>query len=532
MGERKYKMILQRFDETDEEFEKRKRRVRLQSVSFDSFFAHGIGGSIQARSLANILYKVNNVFEYVIDASGNIYVDNKGSTRDSNDLLLNSGEPLAVLAGNEFDVGVATEYVSYYDVNAGWTFNATAPYTTESGKTYSQIFTHDTALDTQSQGFLENHIDLLAREALDGGTALNVTQSNITGYYQPKVEQGGYLQNIRTALGTELVTNGTFDADTDWTKGTGWTISAGVASSDGTQVADSLLTTSTVPTTVASTDYVVSFEVTAYTAGNVALQFDGTEVIADKAAIGTYSAIVTASDTTGTIDVVADLDFVGSVDNVTLKEVEALTIPNFSQATNYDNTDRNPKGHQTMHYEIDASGRVLSIKDNVLSFYGNSYSDTQWVPDFTKSFVIEIAHEFSGIEETKLNGISAGGLNEYVQLGQITNKGRPYFRVGSAGTGRAESVIYPQGVHLLALRFNGDTTTFDSWDDGNINVSGLSTTLPTGLTESAFLGCMNANGIPSSFNDASIDSARIIIGSDADNYDATEAYNAWLLTQP
>ena len=30
--------------------------------------------------------------------------------------------------------------------------------------------------------------------------------------------------------GTELVTNGTFDTDTDWTKGTGWTISGGVAS--------------------------------------------------------------------------------------------------------------------------------------------------------------------------------------------------------------------------------------------------------------------------------------------------------------
>ena len=30
-------------------------------------------------------------------------------------------------------------------------------------------------------------------------------------------------------IGDELVTNGTFDTDTDWTKGTGWTISGGVA---------------------------------------------------------------------------------------------------------------------------------------------------------------------------------------------------------------------------------------------------------------------------------------------------------------
>ena len=31
-----------------------------------------------------------------------------------------------------------------------------------------------------------------------------------------------------------LVTNGTFDADSDWTKGTGWSINGGVASCNGT----------------------------------------------------------------------------------------------------------------------------------------------------------------------------------------------------------------------------------------------------------------------------------------------------------
>jgi len=40
---------------------------------------------------------------------------------------------------------------------------------------------------------------------------------------------------------TELVTNGTFDTDTDWTKQTGWTIVGGVASCDGTQAGASYL---------------------------------------------------------------------------------------------------------------------------------------------------------------------------------------------------------------------------------------------------------------------------------------------------
>jgi len=34
-------------------------------------------------------------------------------------------------------------------------------------------------------------------------------------------------------LSAELVTNGGFDTDTDWTKETGWTISNGVASQNG-----------------------------------------------------------------------------------------------------------------------------------------------------------------------------------------------------------------------------------------------------------------------------------------------------------
>lgn len=132
--------------------------------------------------------------------------------------------------------------------------------------------------------------------------------------------RGAWLADstAETLVGTELVTNGDFATDTDWTKGTGWTIGSSVASSDGTQTADSLLTTSTVPTTVAGTTYVISFEVTAYTAGNVALSFDGVEVITDKSATGVYMATAIASDTTGTIDITADLNFVGSVDNVTV----------------------------------------------------------------------------------------------------------------------------------------------------------------------------------------------------------------------
>ena len=54
-----------------------------------------------------------------------------------------------------------------------------------------------------------------------------------------------YLYSIKPAyaLGSELVINGNFATDSNWTKGTGWTISGGVASCDGTQSSTSNLTT-------------------------------------------------------------------------------------------------------------------------------------------------------------------------------------------------------------------------------------------------------------------------------------------------
>lgn len=117
--------------------------------------------------------------------------------------------------------------------------------------------------------------------------------------------------------GSDLVTNGAMAADTDWTKGTGWTIAAGVASSDGTQVADSDLTQDI--TAVTSSIYQVVFTVSGYSAGNVTAVVGDTEGT-DRAANGTFTEYIIAGAGTD-IDIRADLDFVGNIDNVTVKLV-------------------------------------------------------------------------------------------------------------------------------------------------------------------------------------------------------------------
>ena len=130
-----------------------------------------------------------------------------------------------------------------------------------------------------------------------------------------------------------IVVNGIFGTDSDWTKGTGWTISGGTASSDGTQVADSDLT-QTLSVTIGKT-YSISFDVANYSAGNVALVFDGTEVIADKAANGTYTTTVEASNASVDIDLRADLNFIGDVDNISVREAYELPS-NISNLKVYD----------------------------------------------------------------------------------------------------------------------------------------------------------------------------------------------------
>jgi len=126
--------------------------------------------------------------------------------------------------------------------------------------------------------------------------------------------------------GPNLVTNGTFATDTDWTKGTGWTIAAGVASCDGSQVADSDLTQTPTTALVSSQDYIVTFTISNYSAGNVCAVVGNTEGT-DRSADGTYIETITAG-AGADFDIRADLDFVGDIDTVIIgRTSENLIFP-------------------------------------------------------------------------------------------------------------------------------------------------------------------------------------------------------------
>ena len=83
--------------------------------------------------------------------------------------------------------------------------------------------------------------------------------------------QGGYQE--QQFYFDSLVTNGTFDADTNWTKGTGWTISGGVASFSSATGSD---LTQTGLSFAANTTYKLSFNMTQVSGGGFRFVVDTT----------------------------------------------------------------------------------------------------------------------------------------------------------------------------------------------------------------------------------------------------------------
>lgn len=121
------------------------------------------------------------------------------------------------------------------------------------------------------------------------------------------------------ALGAELVTNGAFAADTDWTKGTGWTIAAGVASHAAGTASD-------IEQTVAITEndwYRVELDISGWTVGSLTPKVGGTSGTAISANVTDNKETIQAGAGT-LLEFTATSDFDGDLDNVSLKRVTPL----------------------------------------------------------------------------------------------------------------------------------------------------------------------------------------------------------------
>ena len=127
-----------------------------------------------------------------------------------------------------------------------------------------------------------------------------------------------YIGILPIFYGDDLVTNGGFNTDTDWTKQTGWTISGGTANCDGSQTGNSSIFQTAA---VDSITGLVTYTISNYVSGNVRAVLGSNGIGSFESANGTYLEILTDTGTNNAFFIQGDLNFIGSIDNVSVKQV-------------------------------------------------------------------------------------------------------------------------------------------------------------------------------------------------------------------
>ena len=136
----------------------------------------------------------------------------------------------------------------------------------------------------------------------------------------PTAYENGKILSVKPSivLGQELVTNGTFQTDSDWTLGTGWSIGDNKA----TKVAGSASGIEQPNIFENGKKYKLNFTVSDYVAGGlIAFIGQGTQNIVNVNSGGDKEVIFTSTVSQNKLLLNANSFFIGSVSNVSVKEV-------------------------------------------------------------------------------------------------------------------------------------------------------------------------------------------------------------------
>jgi len=199
---------------------------------------------------------------------------------------------------------------------------------------------------------------------ISGGTAFtidNISVKEVQGFEAPK--------EIPVANGAELVTNGTFDTDTGWTKGVGWSIGGGVA------VAASItgdLQQSSAIGFVTGKMYQVTYDVVSVTSGSIFFKQSAYSGV-KRGAVGTYTETYTALGTSIFV-LRSDNSFSGTIDNVSIKEVTSYSGGGFEREA-YKLVESSAGGS---HYVIKSPITVTSGATVTLSTYAKA-GERNWL---------------------------------------------------------------------------------------------------------------------------------------------------------
>ena len=194
----------------------------------------------------------------------------------------------------------------------------------------------------------------------------------------PSMYGDGILYSGPTVFSNELVTNGNFQTDTDWTKGAGVTISNGNANfinAPGVALYQNIGTQS---------GFVrVEFNITEYTSGTLNIYSGGNQAVGNVNVVGNkigrYTAKVDRNGGNNNIIFGSSDNFTGSITNVSVKEI--------TQGSDFDFT------RATTGTRINEEGYIEDVPYNLLTY---STDFTFWTQADVSTVPIEDSFDGSG----------------------------------------------------------------------------------------------------------------------------------------
>lgn len=142
---------------------------------------------------------------------------------------------------------------------------------------------------------------------------------------QPITVQSSGPTDINISQQPELITNGGFDADSDWTKGTGWSISDGVATH---AIGSNLDLSQTLSGKFSyGKTYRIQYDIVNVLSGQVRSTFAGSTGTFNST-VGTFIDYLVPPGPSGTlVNFDPSTDFSGSIDNVSVREINIKITP-------------------------------------------------------------------------------------------------------------------------------------------------------------------------------------------------------------
>jgi len=221
-------------------------------------------------------------------------------------------------------------------------------------------------------------------------------------------------------LGSELVTNGTFDADSNWIKGTGWTISGGVATSDGSQSSSSNLYQVVY---IIGKTYKTQLTVNAINGTLKIFTGTGTPSLTITSA-GTYD-FTTKADSSTVLFIQAQASTTVTIDNVSVKQVD----PNGRWALG---TGWSIEDGKAVH---DGTSGAHNLTQNGILTVGDQYELTVTVSDYVSGSVqVTAGAQYHGASSV----LSANGTYTLIQTCSPTTN---LFLASSSFNGKIDNVI-------------------------------------------------------------------------------------------